>query len=84
MTQIQPQPTLVEQVVNAIISEIVDGDLPSNARLIQDELAVAYVRLPPTGAAGPTPSARPRFGSRGSRPGPDRLTIGRRFCPQSL
>src|SRR6202021_669493 len=42
MPQIQPQPTLVEQVVNAIISEIVDGDLPSNTRLIQDELARAY------------------------------------------
>src|SRR6202035_6180025 len=42
MPQIQPQPTLVEQVVNAIISEIVDGDLPSNARLIQDDLARAY------------------------------------------
>lgn len=42
MPQIQPQPTLVEQVVNAIVSEIVDGDLPSNARLIQDDLARAY------------------------------------------
>ena len=42
MTTVQPQPTLVEQVVNAIVSEIVDGDLPSNARLIQDELARAY------------------------------------------
>jgi DNA-binding GntR family transcriptional regulator len=42
MPQIQPQPTLVEQVVNAIVSEILDGDLPSNARLIQDELARAY------------------------------------------
>src|SRR6202790_5678560 len=40
--QIQPQPTLVEQVVNAIVSEIVDGDLPSNSRLIQDELLRAY------------------------------------------
>src|ERR1700727_1987203 len=42
MSTIQSQPTLVEQVVNAIVSEIVDGDLPSNARLIQDELARAY------------------------------------------
>ena len=42
MPPIQPQPTLVEQVVNAIVSEIVDGDLPSNARLIQDDLARAY------------------------------------------
>ncbi|MBV9532758.1 MAG: GntR family transcriptional regulator [Bradyrhizobium sp.] len=42
MPPIQPQPTLVEQVVNAIVSEIVDGDLPSNSRLIQDELARAY------------------------------------------
>jgi len=32
----------VEQVVNAIVSEIVEGDLPANSRLIQDELARAY------------------------------------------
>src|SRR6201994_4855641 len=42
MTQIETPPTLVEQVVNAIVSEIVDGDLPANSRLIQDELARAY------------------------------------------
>jgi DNA-binding GntR family transcriptional regulator len=42
MAQVQTQPTLVEQVVNAIISEIVEGQLPSNSRLIQDELARAY------------------------------------------
>jgi DNA-binding GntR family transcriptional regulator len=42
MAQLQTQPTLVEQVVNAIVSEIIDGDLPANARLIQDELARAY------------------------------------------
>lgn len=42
MAQVQNQPTLVEQVVNAIVSEIVDGELPANARLIQDELARAY------------------------------------------
>jgi DNA-binding GntR family transcriptional regulator len=42
MAQIQNPPTLVEQVVNAIISEIVDGELPANSRLIQDELARAY------------------------------------------
>src|SRR6202140_5035522 len=42
MSQIQTNPTLVEQVVNAIVSEIVDGELPANARLIQDELARAY------------------------------------------
>src|ERR1700730_1442243 len=42
MPQVQTQPTLVEQVVNAIVSEIVDGELPSNARLIQDDLARAY------------------------------------------
>jgi DNA-binding GntR family transcriptional regulator len=42
MSNVQAQPTLVEQVVNAIVSEIVDGELPSNARLIQDELARAY------------------------------------------
>jgi DNA-binding GntR family transcriptional regulator len=42
MSHVQSQPTLVEQVVNAIVSEIVDGELPANARLIQDELARAY------------------------------------------
>ena len=41
MPPVQAQPTLVEQVVNAIVSEIVDGELPSNSRLIQDELARA-------------------------------------------
>jgi DNA-binding GntR family transcriptional regulator len=42
MSNVQSQPTLVEQVVNAIVSEIVDGELPANSRLIQDELARAY------------------------------------------
>jgi len=42
MAHVESQPTLVEQVVNAIVSEIVDGELPSNSRLIQDELARAY------------------------------------------
>jgi len=42
MAQVQAPPTLVEQVVNAIVSEIVDGELPANSRLIQDELARAY------------------------------------------
>src|ERR1700747_450522 len=42
MPQIQPQPTLVEQVVNAIVSEIGDGELPSNARLIQEGWARCY------------------------------------------
>src|ERR1700751_5347143 len=42
MPLVHPQPTLVEQVVNAIVSEIVDGHLPANSRLIQDELARAY------------------------------------------
>src|SRR6476620_6556250 len=42
MPNVQAQPTLVEQVVNRIDSEIVDGELPSNSRLIQDELARAY------------------------------------------
>ena len=42
MPSVQAQPTLVEQVVNAIVSEIVEGELPANARLIQDELARAY------------------------------------------
>jgi DNA-binding GntR family transcriptional regulator len=42
MPPVQAPPTLVEQVVNAIVSEIVDGELPANSRLIQDELARAY------------------------------------------
>ena len=42
MPTVETQPTLVEQVVNAIVSEIVEGELPSNSRLIQDELARAY------------------------------------------
>jgi DNA-binding GntR family transcriptional regulator len=42
MNPIAPQPTLVDQVAEAIISEIVSGELPSNSRLIQDELARAY------------------------------------------
>jgi len=42
MPPVQAQPTLVEQVVNAIVSEIVEGDLPANSRLIQDDLARAY------------------------------------------
>ena len=42
MPNVQAQPSLVEQVINAIVSEIVDGELPSNSRLIQDELARAY------------------------------------------
>src|ERR1700744_1628158 len=42
MSQVQTHPTLVEQVVNAIVSEIVDGELPANARLIQDDLAKAF------------------------------------------
>ena len=42
MSVVQSPPTLVEQVVNAIVSEIVDGELPANSRLIQDQLARAY------------------------------------------
>ena len=42
MAHVLTSQTLVEQVVNAIVSEIVDGKLPSNSRLIQDELARAY------------------------------------------
>ena len=36
------QPRLVEQVYEAILSEIIEGKLPPGARLIQDELATAY------------------------------------------
>lgn len=35
-------PRLVEQVYEAIVSEITEGRLPPNSRLIQDELADAY------------------------------------------
>ena len=42
MSAITIQPRLVEQVYEAILSEITDGRLPPNARLIQDELAAAY------------------------------------------
>ena len=78
MPQIQPQPTLVEQVVNAIVSEIVDGDLPSNARLIQDDLARAYgVSRQPVQQA--LLLLRDRGFVRGSRPGPNRIALGRGF-----
>ncbi|MEH3147870.1 MAG: GntR family transcriptional regulator [Methylobacterium frigidaeris] len=36
------QPRLAEQVYEAILSEIIEGRLAPNARLIQDELAEAY------------------------------------------
>ncbi len=42
MRSLTIQPSLVDQVVEAIVSEIVDGELPSNSRLIQDDLAKAY------------------------------------------
>jgi DNA-binding GntR family transcriptional regulator len=42
MRPIPSQPTLVDRVVEAIVAEIADGTLASNARLIQDELARAY------------------------------------------
>jgi DNA-binding GntR family transcriptional regulator len=42
MRPIPSQPSLVDQVVEAITAEIADGTLASNARLIQDELARAY------------------------------------------
>ncbi|KQT58533.1 hypothetical protein ASG52_21775 [Methylobacterium sp. Leaf456] len=35
-------PTLVGQICDRILSEICDGTLPANTRLIQDELAAAY------------------------------------------
>ncbi|MDP4003975.1 GntR family transcriptional regulator [Methylobacterium sp. NEAU K] len=37
-----PVPSLVEQVYERILSEICEGTLAPNARLIQDELAAAY------------------------------------------
>jgi DNA-binding GntR family transcriptional regulator len=42
MSAITIQPRLVEQVYEAILSEITEGLLPPNTRLIQDELAAAY------------------------------------------
>lgn len=42
MRVVQNQPSLVDQVVEAITAEIVSGELPSHTRLIQDELARAY------------------------------------------
>ncbi len=42
MRTIAIQPSLVDQVVEAIVSEIVEGVLPADTRLIQDDLARAY------------------------------------------
>ncbi|MGF7211965.1 DNA-binding GntR family transcriptional regulator [Skermanella aerolata] len=42
MRALTPQPRLVEQVYHAILTEITEGTLPPNSRLIQDELAEAY------------------------------------------
>ncbi|MGH1574901.1 GntR family transcriptional regulator [Methylobacterium sp. P31] len=42
MTGATPAPSLVEQVYERILSEICEGILAPNARLIQDELAAAY------------------------------------------
>src|SRR6478609_6076222 len=42
MPPLTVQPTLVDQVVDAIVAEIIGGELPSNSRLIQDDLARAY------------------------------------------
>jgi len=42
MNAVTVQPRLVEQVYEAILSEITDGRLPPNTRLIQDDLATAY------------------------------------------
>lgn len=42
MRTITIQPSLVAQVVEAIVSEIVEGVLPADTRLIQDDLARAY------------------------------------------
>lgn len=42
MPEIINPPSLVEQVYEAVLAEIVEGKLPPHARLIQDELATAY------------------------------------------
>ena len=39
MRQLIPQPSLVEQVYQEIVSEIISGRLPQHARLIQEEVA---------------------------------------------
>lgn len=42
MRTINVQPSLVDRVYDSILAEIIDGQLPSGTRLIQDELAQAY------------------------------------------
>jgi DNA-binding GntR family transcriptional regulator len=42
MRALTPQSRLVEQVYEAILTEITEGKLPPNSRLIQDELAEVY------------------------------------------
>ena len=49
MRRLQPQPTLVDQVYEAILSEISSGKFARDARLIQEELAesLGVSRQPP-------------------------------------
>jgi DNA-binding GntR family transcriptional regulator len=42
MQIITPQPSLVDQVYEAILSEIMDGKFGPDARLVQEELAEAF------------------------------------------
>lgn len=42
MRAIAPQPSLVDRVVEAIVGDIVAGELPAHARLIQEDLARIY------------------------------------------
>jgi len=42
MVTLNVSPRLVEQVYEALLSEIIEGALPPNTRLIQDDLATAY------------------------------------------
>jgi DNA-binding GntR family transcriptional regulator len=42
MRALTPQSRLVEQVYEAVLTEITEGKLPPNSRLIQDELAEVY------------------------------------------
>lgn len=42
MRSIAPQPSLVARLVDAIVADIIEGALPANARLIQDDLARGY------------------------------------------
>ena len=66
MPTVQIQPTLAEQVVNAIVSEIVEGELPANSRLIQDHSPGLW-RFTAACSTGLAPASEAKIGPR--RPG---------------